>query len=62
MQTRKISMEIKVIDDEHCSHKCVFWYGRRIGKECPTCRLRSIEGSKIEDLKRTKQCKESEIK
>jgi hypothetical protein len=31
MQTRKIVVEIKTIDDEHCDNHCLFWAYSMLG-------------------------------
>ena len=62
MQTRKIVVEIKTIDDEHCSKKCK-WFFNVWGK----CTLTDIYY--LTNLKkdrrgylRTAECKKGEVK
>lgn len=63
MQTRKIAVEIKTIDDKHCSKDCNYFYEPQLCIAIPPYQLIGITTVRgTIGYLRTKECLKREIK
>ena len=59
MQTRKVVVDVKTIDDEHCSRKCNFLHKTWTR---PYCLIEGVIKQDHIGYLRTSECKKGEVK